>query len=1009
MSREHLLTEVVRAGAGAGKTTRLTSKVLQLAESFYEENQCFPRVVVTTFTRKATQELKERLALKARQEGRPQLVQFVNSPSYLHISTIHGVLSLLLSRYGSSQRIQSDFNFISSQKEDLQVRRLLKEFIFSEPKYQTLLDFYSFNDLIKILRAFYEKRSFFSENFKPYSKDDFSQLQEERVREITSQMGELASSIRSETNHAKWLEEAEFFEKMSQSPLNVLKEMKFPTKPRKRKDSPDVSDETIELRKKIKSYFDPKKSNSLLAPAFDKELYGKYEQISVLFQDFAELFCQSWQEIKWSKAEITMADLETLSLQLLRESPSSANNFSMDWDYWLIDEYQDTSPLQVELLKKLIGKSPSFTVGDPQQSIYLFRGARSEVFRNREIEAQEKGEKMDFLRKNYRSHPGLLLFFNDFFSGLGDQFQEMEPHTQGDVSSEGTVARFVQVSGDKELEPKIVAQRVYELLQKGVSADQICVLARTNKGLQKIAESLQELNCPLQIHSSGGFYQRREVKDALALLKFLVNPHDNLNLLILLRSPWFKVRDQEIIDVIDSFKAHELQSYYLSFLKNKSESLDWKGFDRLCALYERARHEGILAAFDRGLSDSGMIDLSYTYDKSGRRESNLWKLVSLLHDESVRPGFNFIQFINQQEVMLNLEGGDEGDAVAAWEPDRVNLMTIHASKGLQFDHVLVPFLSKGQTRPSSSKILFSEDQRQAQWSLAIPFGDEDKSTHTVAGLKILETLHRRELEEADRVLYVALTRAKKTVSLFFNEKIEKGSWMSRIQWDLQEGGHTKEGYSYEVLSVDCAEKLDAMEFVEEESSLPEPCSYWQNLEEESVKSLSVTESLQLKEGNNYFHLNADFLEKAQLGVDLHRVFESIHYQGISYAREMIKDQFSGAETFMKALDYMENLKHPHLLHIIENGFTEWGFLHRQPQGQVIEGQIDLWGRDEKGVWVIDYKTGSDKYKDRAFEQLKVYGQALSQSDLVHDDESVFLAVIYPLEGKSEIQLFREGQ
>src|ERR1700712_3645685 len=93
--------EIVRAGAGAGKTTRLTRQVLDVVAEFLRTEKRFPHLVVTTFTRKATQELRERLMLEAVSHGDFALLEYVSSKSHLSISTIHGVLSLFLSRFAS--------------------------------------------------------------------------------------------------------------------------------------------------------------------------------------------------------------------------------------------------------------------------------------------------------------------------------------------------------------------------------------------------------------------------------------------------------------------------------------------------------------------------------------------------------------------------------------------------------------------------------------------------------------------------------------------------------------------------------------------------------------------------------------------------------------------------------------------------------------------------------------------------------------------------------------------
>ena len=119
-------------------------------------------------------------------------------------------------------------------------------------------------------------------------------------------------------------------------------------------------------------------------------------------------------EYKRRTGELTLADLDSLALQIIEKFPDSAEEFSSTWDYFMLDEYQDTSPLQVKILNAIIRDKTCFVVGDPQQSIYLFRGARSEVFEKKQTEMQQSGAQVDFLETNYRSEPTLMNFINLF-------------------------------------------------------------------------------------------------------------------------------------------------------------------------------------------------------------------------------------------------------------------------------------------------------------------------------------------------------------------------------------------------------------------------------------------------------------------------------------------------------------------------------------------------------------------------------------------------------------------
>jgi ATP-dependent helicase/nuclease subunit A len=133
---------IVRAGAGAGKTTALTEHVLDVAREFRKTQDRYPRIVVTTFTKKATQELKERLVLLALKKHH-DLLEFVNSSSALKISTIHGILDQFLRQYGGAIELDPSFSVINSSRASQLARQVIRKILLnhsSKESLQTLID-----------------------------------------------------------------------------------------------------------------------------------------------------------------------------------------------------------------------------------------------------------------------------------------------------------------------------------------------------------------------------------------------------------------------------------------------------------------------------------------------------------------------------------------------------------------------------------------------------------------------------------------------------------------------------------------------------------------------------------------------------------------------------------------------------------------------------------------------------------------------------------------------------
>lgn len=1000
-----LKNTILRAGAGAGKTTTLTQTFLKFASDFKEKNKKFPRIVVTTFTRKATQELKERLLSKALDDGREDLFHYVSSKSQVQISTIHGVLSLFLSRYGSAVGLTPDYKIMSDSEIKKGARKIMRKYLLENPQLQELLEEYDFQILEGALLKYFSENVIFSE-MRFILKEELQIEAGKTVQDISGKLKRVCTEIMQETSNDKWEEYARslasfdwtvsgqnwesFFERLESF-------WEFTSKPVFRKATPPFS---LSLNEELEILRD--RIDVLLGePRYRPSFWEKHQKNCELFEELAKNFCRDFMQTKLENGLLSMSDLETLAFKVIRESPEAAQKFSQEWDFWMVDEYQDTSPVQVELLRHLIGEKPLFVVGDPQQSIYLFRGARSEVFQEKVQEIQNQDGDVQIKLVNYRSSPEVLEFFNHYFTKLSPQFAAMTPAP--DKVRNGNADPVVQVllaetGEDDEASAEVLTTvaRIQELLNEGVSPEQICVLGRTHKTLEDIAKVAQEYGVPLLLHSGSGFYERREVLDALALLKFLVNPHDNANFVALLRSPWLVMRDSEIASYCHSYKH--------SFWKEAQKTLEQKEENHplriLKGLLAQSEVKGLSWTLKKALIDLGLFDYSAKIDSTGRREANLWKVVSLLSQEERRPGFNFLDFLDSSlETLSADEGGEDADATPVIEPKRVNFMTVHASKGLQFDQVILPGM--GQDPRNSHAPILSIREQDGLWSLKVRNEETQAMAGSILADQITEELRKREAEEFNRVLYVALTRAKSGVTLLWDKKVGKKSWAAHCPLILEEGLHQEKDFSYVVR----VENGIPQKMAEQDLAHKALRSLWQALQsEEKRKYISVTELVAPES------LSADVytpkatqlgagLARAQQGTNAHRLFEALKF--ISYD-ELLK---VSEDDLKKPLQFLANTQQIPLLEIIEKGHVEWGFALKY-QDSLMQGQIDLWGIVGETLWMVDYKTGSQRYSDTAFKQLEAYAWALYRMKYLNGVKDIKLAVVYPMDEVVKIESVR---
>lgn len=1017
--------EIVRAGAGAGKTYTLTHKVMDLADAHFKSSGRFPRLIVTTFTRKATQELRERLMLLALEE-RPHLVDFVNSRSHLVVSTIHGVMDLFLKRYGANICIDPGYRVIGGQEASKLARQILRQVLFDEAEPSDLLESFPFNRLVAIVRRI-DRVLAENPNATPFTIDDFETIFTRRASATAELLRESALRIKEETEKDAWLAMAESYLRMasllSAGDWRVNRERYLTERGamtvarRASKGAQPVDEATYELAKEARELA-AEFADSLFDPDAWTVFSERFDSINTVAKRFSERFRQRKLDEGW----LEINDLEHLAMDCIRKHPQTVEAFWREWDHWLVDEYQDTSPFQVELIRRLSGQSPSFVVGDPQQSIYLFRGARSDVFAQREHEILGAGGNRKLLTVNRRSRPELLLFLNDFFGGFTPPFQPMEPFFDGGVELDANqvVAKIhiaqplvtdeaSEIGGGETLdesknapEMRAVVRHVQDLIAKGVKPDDICVLGRTNRVLIDAAAWLSRYRLPTHVHAASGFYDRREIRDALALLKFLVNPHDNFNTLELLRSPWFRVPDR----VLAPITKKRVESVWDQLCGERSMADELRAIGRLQNLVQATQDEGLSEVFKRGLIEAGFIDLARRHDVSGRRESNIWKLLSRLQQEECQSGFNPLAFVADSVGDLKLdEGNAEGDAVAAIEPDRINLMTVHASKGLEFKHVILPRMEQKPRLTSSEE--FTYDEHRGRWALRVPYGADQDMTGSLPELAWLEKFREQELLEHARVLYVALTRASESVFLSWTAPAQTNSWAEMVRLDLEAGMHRTKSYTFEVETTECAPNDAAA--IEETAIIPR--SPWRPLPEPSgalgiiegaraEKPMSVTEILASKSGVVLSSENkSEITQRLKLtsrGTAVHRLMELLKYPSREHLRRLVTKWFPEQEdSVLAAVEFVREASVPPLLEIIKNGEVEWGFSIIE-DGLLIEGQVDLWGRTDAGeAWIVDYKTGASSLREKAFEQMSLYALAVRKSGLLGPDESLRLAAVYP--------------
>ena len=1072
-----LNTKLVRAGAGAGKTTNLVKSVLENALIFKEKNGRFPNFIICTFTVKATQELKERLLLEAIQRKDKSLLEYLNSGSKVFITTIHGILSRFLSQYGQHFDLDCKYNIVSDAEELKQLKSFAKTYLDTNSDIEHLLKDYSFHQICEML---IEAFRFFM--YKPdadiYSLDDYKESWQDYIQSEIEIFSFAAFNKAIDSYHEKqsksyasWLEFKNIINESKDllmlisssfdaKEIDLLSEKlslcisRLSKKPSNSSKAP-ILDEA--LAKSVGRYWDFIKELNENIKQFGPSVWHEYIDANQYLKNLADEIYPKFLDHKLKASMLTMADLECFSYKILNDMPDLAQQFAKNWDYWYIDEYQDTSPLQEDIIRLLKGSSSSYIVGDPQQSIYLFRGADKKVFDRKLAEAQKMQYESVFLQTNYRSETHCLYFLNDFLSPLG--FKPMEIDLRKPHHSNNTAAEFYIYEKPEDFEFNLLSS-VFGAIDSGFQLKDICVLARNKKELNDAAFILQKKNLACELASSQSFQTSREILDSVFLLKFIINPFDDQNLIGLLRSPYFYVEPYRIqawrqIDLKSN--SNESSLNFSQPLEQKTaplwlqilEDLGEKGLDPenelnsvvyLKDLLKLKTEFGISTLFQKAIVERGILDTALLQDSSGKKEANIWKLLSRLKNQEYQADFNISKFLEEQ-MLSKLQSIDEQDSegIPALQSNRIQLMSIHKSKGLQFPVVIL--LAAHKNPNSSNAPSFLLDYEKSKFCFATQNEDSESKKLALPAKRLLSRIKQNESEEHSRLLYVALTRAKTKVCILFEQKFQKDSYASRFSdWPLNEEINIKKNYIYRVYRNINSHMYNYSEILQKNnilsaSSLSESILNTTKLQADKAQFLRSSFSKMNKNSRQNFEnenhemhkqyndiqskntidpssqntkMNSlRWMEKSVDGVLLHEIFESLAYReysetnsnhtslnfkhsnahkAISYLRsEALISQFFDSSKVLSDKSKEKDLN------------VEWGFLFKH-NNRIFEGQVDLWCRLDKTVYVLDYKTGSESYKERAFEQLKFYAHAIDR--FLMKDYQYKIGVCYPLKEKT---------
>ena len=734
----------VSAGAGTGKTSVLVERFVR---AVCEEGLDVESLLVITYTRKAAGELRSRIRAALVERGRPDLARELDGA---WISTVHGFCNRLLKAHPFAVGLDPRFRELDDAGAAVLRGEAFEEALAAfcagaEEDRLRLLATYGTAGLRRMLTGVYETlRS--------------------AGRELVLELGErssLADALALLREAAACLAADPDATETQRANAAEALGLAAPDAPAERV----VDLGALRCRGERAASYEGART-AVEQAALEELAAGDRDLLQALLEGFAA----AYDAAKRRESAVDFEDLQLAARTLLREHPDVRESEQLRFRVVMVDEFQDTNALQCELIDQLVrpGETEVFTVGDEFQSIYGFRHADVDVFRERRAQAAN----LLALRRNYRSRPEVLAAVNHLFAGeFGDGFQPLAASGDFDAPVLGQAVELLVTdkasyagSGEhwRRAEARHVAGRVRELVETGAAAPgEIVLLFAAGTDAEWYEEELRRAGLPTYRATGRGYFGQQQVSDLLAYLSLLHNRYDDVALATVLASPFVGVSNDALVLLRRQVGRRPL---YVALERRLPEELG-EDDERLLRAF-RQRYERLVAAAAR-LSVERLCEqvlVEHDYDLAvlarwdGRRRfANLRKLARLARSYEALRGAGlegFVRFVRDQDAL----GARELEAVAEEEDaDAVRLLTIHAAKGLEFKVVIVADAGRdtGGLRSADEIVALSD----GRFGFRVLHPTRGRREPVFDYHQVSEARQRQERAERLRLYYVAMTRA----------------------------------------------------------------------------------------------------------------------------------------------------------------------------------------------------------------------------------------------------------
>ncbi|CAM3072936.1 helicase-exonuclease AddAB subunit AddA [Leuconostoc rapi] len=563
------------------------------------------------------------------------------------------------------------------------------------------------------------------------------------------------------------------------------------------------------------------------------------QTLMLLTQTFREAFAKAKRTAKL----VDFPDLGALALQILADD-ATQKTVSGQFSEILVDEYQDINQLQETLLSQVSNGQNMYMVGDVKQSIYGFRQAEPSLFTQkykRFAQASNDDSRIE-LADNFRSQNNVTQVTNLIFTQLMDEKlgdiaylgearlvpkaaypvdvpavfdvdiitttaseSNQDETSDDDPAFEKRQAQYARLA-DKIL--KLRQTTIYDRKNnpagmRPVEYADIAILTRSKAGYIDLVATLRQAGIPVQVDSVGNYFQTMEIYLMLDVLRVVDNPHQDVPLVAVLRSPMFNLTENDLAAIRLTDQKHDFWTALQEFSKNDARGKVIR--DSFQKWHLLATQNDLVTLIWTIFDDTAWLDYVAGMPGGAQRQANLHALYDYARTYQTNNNaglFRFVRYIEQ----LQDNDGQLGEAPQEADVQAVRIMTIHASKGLEFPIVFLPEFDKAfNTKDLTGKVLIQKDA-----GIGMDYMQPDAlvSMPTLQKLTVQQALKRQSWSEEMRLLYVALTRAEQQLYIIGSVKVDDDGQSARLTELWQRAKKTSGQFLAEDLRLSAKSYLD---------------------------------------------------------------------------------------------------------------------------------------------------------------------------------------------------------